>query len=102
LVAGAAFKEKIGAIPFITRKLSTLGDSSYSLYLLHILLIDLALVLLHWMLPVYNAYGAALSVPLIILCIGVAYIMYNGIEFRLVRSLQMAMKHKRVYFQSNG
>lgn len=46
LVAGCVILERTGGLPG-TRRLSMLGDSSYSLYLCHILLIDVILMLLH-------------------------------------------------------
>ena len=42
LVAGLVFSESNGYLPQLIKKCAPLGDSSYSLYLLHVLLLDAA------------------------------------------------------------
>jgi exopolysaccharide production protein ExoZ len=45
LVAGLVSRENNASVPLVIKKLSFLGDSSYSLYLLHVMLIDAAIFL---------------------------------------------------------
>lgn len=92
LVAGCVFAEINGKIPSVMIRLSFLGDSSYSLYLLHILLIDLALfTLTHSMsviLPMNYFVAVALGLAITGYCIVVSAVSYNKVERHLVSTLQ--------------
>jgi exopolysaccharide production protein ExoZ len=102
LVAGFVFKESNGRIPFLVKKCSFLGDSSYSLYLLHIVLID-AIILL----AIYFDSSIGMHVSSIgffgmmmvcfaitIYCIAMALISYELIEHKVVSSLQNLCRRK--------
>jgi exopolysaccharide production protein ExoZ len=94
LVAGFVFKERTGKTPSLVLKFSWLGDSSYSLYLLHVLLIDLVigtLIASRMHLPI-----AALTVGVPLLCIVVAILAYGWIEKPLTRWLRQAAKKRAV------
>lgn len=96
LVAGAVYAESNNQIPLLIRKLSFLGDSSYSLYLIHILLIDVAIVLTlkfgYSVETLARQAGsiAIISVCLVIVlyCIVVGLILHESIERKLVRGLK--------------
>ena len=88
LISGAVFKERGGRLPRIVQRCSFLGDSSYSLYLIHILLLDL------FFRALIAAFGKPDSAYLVIclaltaLCILAALVLYELVEHRLVITLQ--------------
>ena len=85
--------ERGGSLPGIVQRNSYLGDSSYSLYLMHALLIGVLL----------KAYGALFSLSpyfrvfagllLTVLCIVIAIAFYQLVERRVVSSLQTAVRN---------
>jgi exopolysaccharide production protein ExoZ len=93
LIAGSVSMERNGSLPRIIQRCSFLGDSSYSLYLVHILIIDLLLSLVIRLLaqPHVNYFIACLV--LTTFCIGAAHVFYEFIERGLVRSLQSAVRN---------
>ena len=106
LVGGLVFCERNRRIPAFMRKLSFLGDSSYSLYLLHVLLIDAvillaiyAAVLMFAKVSHIELFGTILVCGVIsIYCIVVALISYQLIESRLtkgLRSVSLAKLYRR-------
>jgi exopolysaccharide production protein ExoZ len=102
LLAGLVFRESNGCVPFVIKNCSFLGDSSYSLYLLHIVLIDAAMLL-----AIYLDGSVRIHVSLIgtsgmmivcflitAYCVAVAYISYELIERRVVGRLQDLYRRK--------
>jgi exopolysaccharide production protein ExoZ len=88
LIAGSVFRERAGGLTRPVQKLSFLGDSSYSLYLLHILIIDLLLTAI---LPIYHvsiSANVALCLTLVPVCVILAHVSFTLIERRLVEALQ--------------
>jgi len=88
LIAGSVFKERGGNLPSFVRRCSFLGDSSYSLYLLHILLTAL---LLRGFLAIFPSPESGYFVFCLVLtglCIAISAVMYELIERRVVRALQ--------------
>jgi len=92
LVAGGVFIERSGHLPTLIRRSSFLGDSSYSLYLLHVLLIDVVIVLATrsgGSIAIYaqqiGSFGIiSVCSVLTIYCIIIAMISYELIERRLI------------------
>ena len=106
LVGGLVFIESNGQLPIFIRRWSFLGDSSYSLYLLHVLLIDAFLELLlradTGFIDLASQYGALGTVVLCCILIGysifVSLIAYQLLELRLHGCLRdfFATKANRV------
>jgi len=98
LVAGFVFNERNGRISKLVQRWSWLGDSSYSLYLLHILLIDVTLMLSTYLHPQFeSALGtSAVFIVLLTLCILVSIVAYNYVERPLVLALQSFAKTRLV------
>jgi len=102
LVAGLVFKEKNGRLPLLMNKYSFLGDSSYSLYLLHVVLIDAVIVLALYvgdsirthMLQIGTFEMMIVCFGITAYCIVVAFISYELIERRLVGRLQDLYRRK--------
>jgi len=93
LITGSVFRERAGGLMRPVQKTSFLGDSSYSLYLLHLLIIDL---LITAVLPVYHvstSANVALCLTLIPACVIVAHLLYLFVECRLVESLQFRTRN---------
>lgn len=94
LVAGAVFQEVQARAPPRLYRIAWLGDSSYSLYLLHVLLIDCILMALAKIdtsaINTANRYFwlVGLSFFLVIVCI----VPYELVERTLVRRLQRVAK----------
>ena len=92
LVAGFVFKEDNGRIPLFVKKWSFLGDSSYSLYLLHIVLIDAAVMFAIYLNASIGSHAdpAGLFTMLVICfamtlyCVIAALISYELVERRLI------------------
>uniref|UniRef100_Q07SM1 Acyltransferase 3 n=1 Tax=Rhodopseudomonas palustris (strain BisA53) TaxID=316055 RepID=Q07SM1_RHOP5 len=91
LVASLVFIERHGPLPKIVSRLSKLGASSYSLYLLHILLIDLFLRFLSARFEWTSLTGPIASAVLVLLVLAawmisqtVAVIAYEIIERKLI------------------
>jgi exopolysaccharide production protein ExoZ len=89
LICSLVFGEVEGRLPAIVRTYGFLGNSSYSLYLLHIVVVDavlLALVSAHF--PSYlvsQPIGAiTLSLFLAALCIGLSVVAYEMVERKLL------------------
>ena len=92
LIAGSVFKERGGNLPRFAQRLSFLGDSSYSLYLTHWLLISVLpkAVFMPFANPVYFL---PFCVTYTLLSIVIAIVLYELLERRLVRSLQGIVRH---------
>ena len=96
LVAGLVFKERNGCIPRLIKKYSFMGDSSYSLYLLHIVLIDAALIFAFHVDKLIASQAAAIgtvgwviiSITITIYCVMVTHVAYNSIERKVVNGLR--------------
>ena len=102
LVAGLVFRENNSCVPSVIRKIAFLGDSSYSLYLLHVVLIDAVILL------AINVYKQTVTYPAIIgpfgmmaicvaitaYCIAVALISYEFVERKLLVQMQSLYKRK--------
>jgi exopolysaccharide production protein ExoZ len=97
IVGGAVFQEVSGRAPSLVRRLAWLGDSSYSLYLLHVLVIDSVLVTLvnaHVNIASGHSFYfwfAGLVGVTVIFCIA----PYQFIELQIVRRLQRLAKSRR-------
>ena len=102
LVAGLVFRERNGRVPGIIRGMSFLGDSSYSLYLLHIMLVDLLTLVPISYSPWFKSHIAqvgSVTLALIcfaiaIFCIGVAFLAYELVERRVVAFLHSVFRRK--------
>jgi exopolysaccharide production protein ExoZ len=96
LIGGCVFKERSGSLPVFIQKYSYLGDSSYSLYLIHYLLISAFLRAFFAMFskPQYP-YFFAIGVGLTLVCIVIAIILYDLVERRVVSYLQKMLKNIR-------
>ena len=92
LIAGLVFKEREGHLANFVQRLSFLGDSSYSLYLLHILLLDIFFRAFLVIFPNSGFAYLAICSVLTVLCIIVALLLYELIERRVVSSLQFLAK----------
>jgi exopolysaccharide production protein ExoZ len=93
LVGGLIFQEQNGKLCWFIKKLYFLGDSSYSLYLLHILLIDVFFLFALSYIHISNASAAYFAFLITCLCGAVAALAYKFIERHLVGSLQKAARH---------
>ena len=102
LVAGLVFRESNGSVPSLIKKLSFLGDSSYSLYLLHVALIDAVILLAISAYKPTTQYAAligpfgmmAICVAITAYCIAVALVSYEFVERKLLVQLQSLHKRK--------
>ena len=95
LIAGSVLKERSGHLPRFIQRYSFLGDSSYSLYLVHILLID---IFLSAFLEIFSNPGSSYVVVYLVLCalsilsVAIAYVLYEVIERRMVGLLQTMVR----------
>jgi len=96
VVAGFVYRERNGQLFGLVRRWSWLGDSSYSLYLLHVLLIDMTLMLAAHLYPNMGSVFTLVAVFLAILafCIVVAVVAYAFVEHRLIVFLQTLAKNR--------
>jgi exopolysaccharide production protein ExoZ len=102
LVAGLVFRESNGHISLPIRNYAFMGDSSYSLYLLHVVLIDGVIFLAIHLDGSLKAQATTagtvwwimISLAITIYCVAVAYVSYEVIERRLVRGLQGLYRKK--------
>ena len=94
LIAGSVFTERGGRLPRFAQRMSFLGDSSYSLYLTHWLLLGILPKGIFMVLsnPVYFL-PFCLIYTLLSIVIGI--ILYEIVERRLVGSLQVMAKNIR-------
>ena len=94
-VAGFVYRERNGQLFGLIRRWSWLGDSSYSLYLLHVLLIDMTLMLAATPLSKYGiCVHACCPIPgYTCFCILVAAAAYALVEHRLIVFLQNLAKN---------
>ena len=93
LIAGSVFNERGGNLPVFIQRYSYLGDSSYSLYLLHVLLIGVMLTVFRAVLPNFGSDYIAICLVLTVLCILIAVVSYELIERRLVGFLQTIVRN---------
>ena len=109
LVAGAVFCERNGLIPALVKKYSFLGDSSYSLYLIHVVLIDIVIVLAIHSNDRIMAYAQHVGTSGMIIaccimsayCIAVALISYEFVEKRLTGRLRALFRPKSIGAPTN-
>jgi exopolysaccharide production protein ExoZ len=88
LIAGLVFNEKRDVVwPFVKR-LAFLGDSSYSLYLTHILVIDIILSIAAWLQLQHIMGSVAQCFVIVGACVLSAVVCYELIERRLLVSLR--------------
>jgi exopolysaccharide production protein ExoZ len=92
LVAGFVFKERSGGLGGLVRTSSFLGDSSYSLYLLHILLIDIFFGAFLAVFPQTKFGYIAICLGFTAFCVAIAYLSYEIVERRVVTSLQAIVR----------
>jgi exopolysaccharide production protein ExoZ len=92
LIAGLVFIERRGALPAFIERCAFLGNSSYSLYLLHVLLIDLFLGFTLWMFPNLRFGYLEICIVFTVLSIATAHVFHELIERRLLTSLQAVAK----------
>ena len=83
LIAGLVFNERQGFIWGFVQRFAFLGNSSYSLYLLHILLIDLVITIYKTILPPPGVLSIPLCIIATIASVAVAVVFYNLIEYNL-------------------
>jgi len=108
LVAGLVFREGNASIPSAIKKFAFLGDSSYSLYLLHVVLIDAAIFLaLGWYSPIKE--NGVIIGPLAMVgvcfmiaayCVAAALLCYEFIERRLLVRFQGFRRRKTIAARS--
>jgi len=104
LVAGLIVRESNGSVPSPIKRFAFLGDSSYSLYLLHVVLIDAVILIAitfysptidHVML--IGPLGiAGICFMIAAFCIAVALVSYEFIERRLLASLHYLQRRRIV------
>jgi exopolysaccharide production protein ExoZ len=95
LIAGSVFKERNGTLPRFIQRCSFLGDSSYSLYLTHILMIDILLGTFLTLLPDLRLVYIVICLFLVTLCIIIAQILHVLVERKIVAYLRVALSEKR-------
>jgi exopolysaccharide production protein ExoZ len=90
LVAGFVFSERNGDAFNFVRRYSWLGDSSYSLYLLHVLLIDITLTAAIYVHPhLASTFEVVAAFLLLLACYVLAGVIAFGlVERKLVKQLQ--------------
>jgi exopolysaccharide production protein ExoZ len=106
LVGGCVFIERNGHIPTLIRKCAFLGDSSYSLYLIHVVLIDIMILMLLATNPSqslvtwaqYAGSGGMILVCCVVsaYCIAVAIVLYELIEKRGIGRLRGFFRRKSI------
>ena len=84
LLFGLIANERNGHLFYWIKRLSFLGDSSYSVYLIHVLLIDVLLSTYLKMFPAPGHGGLRMSILLTALIIGIAYVFYELLERNLL------------------
>lgn len=100
IVIGLVFRENNDALPRIIRDYAFLGDSSYSLYLLHVLLLKILMSAFVFM-PAPHIIGrSALYVFVSVVCCVVAMAAYDRVEKRLVESLRRRARPVATYIPS--
>jgi exopolysaccharide production protein ExoZ len=101
LIAGLVFNERRDIIWPWVRRLAFLGDSSYSLYLIHIMLIDVIMQVTRDRLRL-KVDGIWLIMLVTAICIALSLVYYQSIEKKLITSLRklLSYRHKlRPQFQ---
>lgn len=88
LVLGAVCWELQHGAGRVTRLLGVLGDSSYSLYLVHILLITLALEVWTVVPPLIGNNALAMTAIVSGICVVAAEMLHRGVERPLLRRLK--------------
>jgi exopolysaccharide production protein ExoZ len=92
LLAGLVFNERNGLLLNWVKKCAFLGDCSYSLYLIHILLIDVLLTTYQAIFGTLSSGNIGICLLLTALCITFAFVSYELLEKNLVGSLQYVLK----------
>ncbi len=95
IVAGVALLDKrAGAVPALS-KVSWLGDSSYVLYLVHVLVLDIVMTLLVLSGP--GRYDREVAVLIgVVASVSVAILVHVSIEKPMLRTLRRWIRDKRV------
>ena len=95
-VAGFVYRERNGQLFGLIRRWSWLGDSSYSLYLLHVLLVDMTLMLAVHLYPNMGSVFTlvALFLAILVFCILVSAAAYALVEHRLIVFLHNLAKNR--------
>jgi peptidoglycan/LPS O-acetylase OafA/YrhL len=102
LIAGLIFNEQNGHVPQQINTFSFLGDSSYSFYLLHIVLID-AIVLLTVRLngsvksqevDFGSFWSGVITLSITVCCVTVAHLSYKFLKRRIIKSLRAWYQRK--------
>jgi exopolysaccharide production protein ExoZ len=94
LIAGLVFNESRGVTWSWVRHFAFLGDSSYSLYLIHIMLIDMIVLILRHQLQV--KVGGIWLAPLVtVICVFFALLYYELVENRMLTLLRRLLRLSR-------
>jgi exopolysaccharide production protein ExoZ len=88
LIAGLVFNERRDVTWSWVRRFAFLGNSSYSLYLIHIMLIDVMVLIVHDLIQLKVVGGIWLIVVVIAICVVCALVYYELVEKNLVVSLR--------------
>jgi exopolysaccharide production protein ExoZ len=89
IVAGSLLIERSGPLPRLLQTASRLGDSSYVLYLIHILLITIALHAgLRHLAPMAPVPGVLVAILVSLFCTVVAALIFEHLERPLLRWLR--------------
>jgi exopolysaccharide production protein ExoZ len=95
LVGGLVFREFGNHSLKLIEKISFLGDSSYSLYLLHVMLIDAFLYSMNLVFSVAKFEPLVICTALTIQCCIVAIFCYKLVEHPMLVSLQSLVRRNR-------
>ncbi len=103
LIAGLVFREQNGHVSPAVKHFSFMGDSSYSLYLIHIVLIDSVIffaihansTIATEAISIGTFWWVVISLVIAAYCIAIAYFLYVFVERKLVKSLQQLLRKKR-------
>jgi peptidoglycan/LPS O-acetylase OafA/YrhL len=96
LVGGLALKEFRGHPIKLIEEISFLGDSSYSLYLLHVMLIDAFLYSMSLLFSVARFEPLVICALLTLQCCVVAIVCYKLIEHPILLSLQSLVRRNQL------
>lgn len=99
LITGSVFRERAGKLPDLINGASYLGDSSYSLYLMHLLMIGILVRGFFAFFPkpedpfLLDIYLVLIVLCVTILCVVGAAILYDVVERRVVGTLQTMVRN---------
>ncbi len=95
LVSGMVMLEKQTTLPAVLNLFAPLGDSSYSLYLIHAMLLPPATLLIGGWFNLTPLQTAIPIIVLIILCITISHVVYLKVERPLIRGVKNLLKPTR-------